>query len=457
MKNKKIIGLEYIFNTLEVITPIGYKKLKKLEFLIDEKEIKKEINATKEVFNFYTVNKECVDKLCHSLMKVRDITTTIKRLKNEYVLDDVELFEIKTFSIVSEELRELIKDRINVVTLDSLNEVIEILDPEGYRIPSFYICDEYSEELKELRKKKSKASEEEKEKLYEIEVELEDKIRRNLTKQLTKYSENLESCINKVAYLDLLIAKAKQIEKLNLCEPELAQETEYKNFFNPEIKEVLEKKGKNYQKIDVKVKRGVNIITGANMSGKTVILKTLALCQYMFQMGFFVPAESARIKPVKKVFLQTGDYQSSLSGLSSYASEMIQLNEALTYSKKEKPCLILLDELARSTNPHEGKAIVKAVIRYLNATDSFTYIATHYNVTKGESVRKLRVKGLIKEKLKEKINHEKIDEYIDYALIEDKEDKIPEEALTIAKLLNIDNELIDIAEKILKKEGLDEE
>ncbi|BBE30422.1 endonuclease MutS2 [Tepiditoga spiralis] len=457
MKNKKIIGLEYIFNTLELITPIGYKKLKKLEFLTDEKEIKKEINATKEVFEFYMKNKKKVSEICHSLMKVRDITTTIKRLKNEYILDDVELFEIKTFSIISEELRELIKNEISIISLDSLNEVVEILDPEGYKIPSFYICDEYSEELKNLRKKKSKASEEEKEKLYEIEVELEDEIREKLTKQLIKYSKNLESCINKIAYLDLLIAKAKQIEKLDLCEPEISEETEYKSFFNPEIKDILEKKGKRYQKINVNVKTGVNIITGANMSGKTVILKTLALCQYMFQMGFFIPAESAKIRPVKKVFLQTGDYQSSLSGLSSYASEMIQLNEALTYSKKEKSCLILLDELARSTNPHEGKAIVKAVIRYLNSNDSLTYIATHYNVTKNENVRKLRVKGLIKEKLNESIDHKRIDEYIDYALIEDEEDKIPEEALTIAKLLNIDNELIDIAEKILKKEGLDEE
>jgi DNA mismatch repair protein MutS2 len=60
--------------------------------------------------------------------------------------------------------------------------------------------------------------------------------------------------------------------------------------FNPEVAEALRLKNKKYQPVDINLTDGPALITGANMGGKTVLLKSVALAQYMFQYGFFVPA-----------------------------------------------------------------------------------------------------------------------------------------------------------------------
>jgi DNA mismatch repair ATPase MutS len=223
--------------------------------------------------------------------------------------------------------------------------------------------------------------------------------------------------------------------------------------FNPEIKNNLEKENEEYQKIDFLCEEGVTLITGANMTGKTVILKTLALIQNMMQYGFYVPAEYASLPITDEIFMLSGDLQSIQSGLSSFAAEILFVNKIYKHSKTNKKSLILMDELARNTNPHEGKAIVKAMISLLKNKNSFSIITSHYEGVNSyeKNIKNYRVKGLKKDKTTEITgSYKHIAKFIDYSLVEFKQgEKIPEEALTIAKILDIDEDIIKKAKYYL--------
>ena len=187
------------------------------------------------------------------------------------------------------------------------------------------------------------------------------------------------------------------------------------------------------------------------MAGKSVILKTVALAQTLFQFGFFVPAIQAEIALVDEVLLCIGDEQCELNGLSSFASEMLRINRIVQDIKAGKNALILIDELARTTNPAEGIAIVNAVLDFLTENEVRSLITSHYRGIQA-SCRKLRVKGIMKEKVKGTLTIHNINEYIDYSLIEDNDTSVPQEAMRIARILGVDENLLDRAEIYLHQE-----
>ncbi|NUU99272.1 DNA mismatch repair protein MutS [Marinitoga sp. 1154] len=447
-----MVELDYLFQKLEIITPLGKDLLKNLKFLIDKDSIECELDKIEETIKKINTEKEKIEKIKHNLMYIKDIKRTIERINSEYILDDIELYEIKYFSIYYEKIRK--EATFSYLKMPDLKEVIKILDPDNTNLPTFYIYDSYSTELKKIRKQRKKANDKEKEKLYIKEMEIENKIREKLTNKLKKYKKALKQALDDIGELDFVIAKSQQAIEYKLARPELSNQICINGLYNPLIKDRL-KNGK-YQPINIKLKNGVTLITGANMTGKTVILRTIALAQSLLQYGFYIPAESAKMKIINKIFLISGDYQSTLNGLSSYAAEMLKLNEILKYIKEKNNAMILLDELARNTNPHEGKLIVKSVIQILNKHNSITLITTHFNNVADKNIRKLRIKGIKKEKLKSNITPENITEIIDYTLIEEDKEIVPEEALTIAKLLKIDEELIKTIEKLKKEETLNE-
>jgi dsDNA-specific endonuclease/ATPase MutS2 len=442
--------INHLLSKLEIITPMAQKRIRNLNFFTKEDEISSELDKIAETIEKIQNEREKIEKINAKLMYIKDISKTLESLKGDFILDDIELYEIKYFSLNYEEIRKIMT--FSYLKQPSLEKVIEILDPDGKKLPTFYIYDSYSEELANIRKKKKTASENEKIELFLKEAEIEEKIRKLLTKKLKKYINSIEQAIKDIEELDFVLAKAKQALENGFTRPEISDHVNYKGLFNPVIKESLEKESKKFQPISIKLYKGVTLITGANMTGKTVLLRTLALSQYLFQYGFYVPAKSAKIKVFKKIFLISGDYQSTLKGLSSYAAEMMKLDEILKYLKEEEQVIILLDELARNTNPHEGKLIVKAVIRILNELNAVSVITTHFNNVADKNIRKLRIRGIKKEKLMSKISPENLTEIIDYSLVEEKEEIVPEEALTIAKLLNIDDKLIEEIDR-LKKEG----
>lgn len=99
------------------------------------------------------VDKIHIDTLLFKLQGLKDIRTTIRNLAGKQVLDDIELFEVKHLAILAGDVAKLLKqhDLDSVVAIPPLDQVINILDPDGMKIATFYIYDSYCEQLKQLR------------------------------------------------------------------------------------------------------------------------------------------------------------------------------------------------------------------------------------------------------------------------------------------------------------------
>ena len=374
--------------------------------------------------------------LQYKLCNLKDINNTISRLATSVVIDDIELYEIKNLALLAADVKSIL-EKISLdktIKIPNLEDVVKILDPDGLRIATFYIYDSYSEELASLRKK-LKEKDVYQEEVYNEVMRIEDEIRAELSEKLRPYSESMVSALKSLADVDINISKSLQMKEMGLCFPTLSSNniSSYKGMFHPEVKHILKNEKREYQSVDIDLSMKPLIIMGANMGGKTIVLKTLAMCQYLLQFGFGIPAESADMMIYDEVFCLTTDEQSINKGLSSFAAEMKNIDAVIKASKQNKKILALIDEPARTTNPTEGTALVSSLVRLLQDKEMSLVIVTHYNI-KTYNNKCLRVKGLVDGKM-------------NYELVETHEGEVPHEALNIAETLGIEPQWIEMAKK----------
>ena len=462
----QVKGFQHLVESMQLQSSLGKRYLLDMPIMYKANEVNEELDFVNRI---YTIlggkNAGLINKIQLKLMQLRDIKGSVKNLKSNSILDDIELFEIKSFALISQEILDIQNEfETTLIDIPNLESMVSILDPEKNRIPSFYIYDAYSKELakarKEIKELKSEIkSDPELDAAKDLELletkadQIETEVRSQICAKLHAFALDLEIALNRVAHLDVIIAKAILADNQSFTRAQITESTtEYKAMFHPQIKGTLALSNRKFQAIDIKLNRSACFITGANMAGKTVILKTLALCQYMLQFGFFVPAQSAKISLVHRVLISVGDDQSEQNGLSSFASEMVKINEMVEASIGKENVLVLVDELARTTNPIEGRAIVNAVAEIFNENETLSVITTHYSGL-NKDCRKLRVKGLDKEFKQGEINKNNINDYMDYSLIEDDASKVPHEALRIAEILGINKQIIEKAKKNLLNKG----
>ena len=375
-----------------------------------------------------------ISTLTNKLCGLKDIRTTIKNLDQGSVLDDIELFEVKHLAILSTDVRKLLQQHgmDDVVAIPDLDKVIDILDPDGMKIATFYIYDSYCAQLKDLRIQMRQRPDQQDDLLLQA-SELEEGVRKDLSSQLHPYAAAIAQAQLALAQIDVNLAKAMQMRRMGLSFPALSQDgtSQYDAMFHPQVKEALAGHGKLFQPVDIAFGHQPTLITGANMGGKTVVLKTLTLCQLLFQFGFGIPAAKARIAVKDEIHFCIGDEQSVEKGLSSFAAEMKKIDAVIKASRENKKILALIDEPARTTNPTEGTALVTALLKVLAGRDMTLVMTTHYDIEPGEA-RCLRVKGFE-------------NGVMDYQLVEVQDGEVPHEALNIAESLGIDNEWISLA------------
>ena len=457
---EEISGLRYMADKLELASGLGRRVLYGMPFMVSAGEVAAELDRVGRMAGFRAGESkaDAVSALMLKLGQVRDIHGTVVNLAAGRTLGDVEFFEVKVFAMTAEALRAIITEAgIGVVGIPELGGVVALLDPDGTGIPHFTVYDAYSptlagvrKKIRKLRQKAGDAADEEKlAGLYAENARLEDGVRVRLSGELAPFAAVLEDAMAAVAHLDILMAKAAQARGMGLCRPEVGEggETAYAGLFNPALREALKEKGKDFQPVDVAIGESPTVITGANMGGKTVLLKTAALAQALCQFGFYVPAESARVAVVDEILTSIGDSQDEMSGLSSFAAEMVRLNGIAAAIKTGKKVIALIDEPARTTNPAEGEAIVNALLDFLAAHRVRALVTSHYGGIRAD-VKKLRVRGFVDDADTSGVTIRNIHDYMDYSLMED-DGKAPREALRIARMLGVDSELLDAAAEYL--------
>jgi dsDNA-specific endonuclease/ATPase MutS2 len=294
-------------------------------------------------------------------------------------------------------------------------------------------------------------------------------IREALSKEVFRFRDILLENCNKIGELDFTLSKAVYARQRRCVRPGLIKEhrIEIEEGRHLVVEEILNQKNKEYRPVSIRLQDGVTCITGANMGGKTVSLKLVGLAAMLAQYGFFVPCASAVVGLSSYIHILIGDSQSIQRGLSSFGSEMEELKEILDQSRDRS--LLLIDEIAGGTNPMEGFALTKSLVNYLKAKPYISLITTHYDgVASGGGVTNMQVRGLADAdftRLEKEIRYanrreriEIIQKYMDYRLYHaENNEEIPKDALNIAKMLGINDEIIKNARSYMKSQTDDTE
>ncbi len=436
------------------------------------------------MINSLKKNKAVYENIQYEFCKVKNIKNTIVRLENKNILDEIELFEIKNFAINVNKIMEYYsKLNLNVdyINFKSLGKVVKLLDPDNLKLTTFRIYEAYSKQLLLIRQNKLNVEKEifsstdieniEKLKKKRLEIVIQEdkevlKIRKALTEELYYYLIDVKENTTNIGKLDLLIAKADLAIKYNAIKPSINEENKiyFKDLVNPNLQRILDSQGKQYIPISIELDKKITIISGANMGGKSVSMKTIALNLYLFQCGFFIFAKEANLCILDFIYLVSDDMQDINKGLSTFGAEIIKLKE-ITKLIKLRDGFIALDEFARGTNPIEGRLLLKSICEYFKQYNSISLISTHLDDINISDVDYYQVIGLrnvnfegLKRQINLKIGTDKssngvkiLQEYMDYRMEKvSKETKVPKDAINICKLLGLDNEIINIANKLSK-------
>ncbi len=232
-----------------------------------------------------------------------------------------------------------------------------------------------TEELKNLENQILGAEEKVVSLEYDAFIEIRDKIAKNV-KRLQKTSEVIAS-------LDVLTSFAEVAEDMNYCMPEVNSygTIDIKKGRHPVIEKILGPGTfvENDTYLDKQENR-LSIITGPNMAGKSTYMRQVALITLMAQVGSFVPAESAKIGVVDKIFTRVGASDDLSMGQSTFMVEMMEVATILKEATNNS--LVILDEIGRGTSTYDGLSIAWAVAEFIANQEKCgakTLFATHYH------------------------------------------------------------------------------
>ena len=337
-----------------------------------------------------------------------DLCSSIKNQIDSYINEDAPAL-LNKGNVINEgvdknldELREILfkgkkyldnmlereKEKTNISSLKiAYNNVfgyyLEVRNLHTEKVPSDWIrkqtlvnAERYiTEELKEYESKIYSAKEE----ISKIEYKLYSQLISSIVPFLSKIQKNASI----IAELDCLNCFADISQRNNYCKPliNVEKSIDIKKGRHPVIEKQMSLENQ-YVPNDIfldKENQQIIMLTGPNMSGKSALLRQTALIVLMAQMGCYVPAESAIIGLVDKIFTRVGASDNISSGESTF---MIEMNEtASILNNLSEDSLILLDEIGRGTSTYDGVSIAWAITEYLHEhpTRAKTLFATHYH------------------------------------------------------------------------------
>lgn len=261
---------------------------------------------------------------------------------------------------------------------------IEVTNSHKDKVPEHFIrkqtlvnAERYiTPELKEIEEKILSAEERSK----TLEYELFEEVRL----YVSEFADDIQQIAFALAELDCVQCFAEVAFKNNYAKPEVrdSEDISIKKGRHPVVEETLPM-GEPFIPNDIELNNSdqqIMIITGPNMAGKSIILRQTGLIVLLAQVGSFVPAESATIGMVDKIFTRVGASDNLAAGESTF---LVEMNEAANILNNATPrSLILLDEVGRGTSTFDGLSIAWSLAEYLHnhaPVAAKTLFATHYH------------------------------------------------------------------------------
>ncbi|MDI6802065.1 MAG: DNA mismatch repair protein MutS [Thermodesulfovibrionales bacterium] len=334
---------------------------------------------------------------------------------------------------------------------------IEITKPNLHLVPDDYIrkqtlanCERFiTPDLKEYETKVLGAED----RLKELEYE----IFQNIVEKIQKHTNQLFDTSMYIALIDFLLSLSTIARRYDYVKPEISDDAliEITEGRHPVIERLfgVRSKGSVIRTLDERFipnsavldcnDNSLLIITGPNMAGKSTYMRQVALIVLMAQIGSFVPAESAKIGIVDRIFTRIGASDYIIKGQSTFMVEMIETANILNNATEKS--LILLDEVGRGTSTFDGISIAWAVAEYLvKGINARILFATHYNELTDLAFNMDGVKNY----------NVVVKEWGDEVIFLRKIEKGPADksyGIQVARLAGLPDEVIDKAKTVLEK------
>jgi len=199
-----------------------------------------------------------------------------------------------------------------------------------------------------------------------------------LLQKLLEHLETMQRIAAALAELDVLTCLAERAESMNLVMPELVDEPrlEIGNGRHPVVEQVIEDA---FVPNDLTMSndRRLLVITGPNMGGKSTYMRQVALITILAHIGSFVPADSAVMGPIDRIFTRIGASDDLAGGQSTFMVEMSETANILNNASRQS--LVLMDEIGRGTSTYDGVSLARACAEYIaREIGAYTLFATHY-------------------------------------------------------------------------------
>ena len=258
---------------------------------------------------------------------------------------------------------------------------IEVSNSFKEQVPESYIRKQtlvnaerfITQELKDLEESILTASE----RVASLEYELFEELRKELTSAVSRITQTAQA----IAGADALASLAAVAVANRYCCPEVDESSviEIHDGRHPVVEQML--KDSLFVPNDTfmgETEQRVDIITGPNMAGKSTYMRQVALIVLMAQIGSFIPASSARIGIVDRIFTRVGASDDLSAGQSTFMEEMTEVAEILRCATSRS--LLILDEIGRGTSTYDGMSIARAVLEHCaRKIKAKTLFATHYH------------------------------------------------------------------------------
>jgi len=438
------IGLTYVLDKLDCATPYGRELAKQLMpySASDLDALLQTHDNMDAILALRTDKATLLDDLRDIMAHFGNIRPLLQTCQNT-PLGEVEMFEVKGFLLTFEHFLPAfaaLNTNLHGINFTPTTAALDLLDPAKKRVAPFYIEDDASPILAEIRsvKRRLPSDSADRTEIAAKEDVEEMRVLAALSRRLAAFVPALLDNINNLAKLDFTIAKAKLAYDLGGCRPSInPRRFALLNMHNPMICDSL---GGNFTKVSLTLDVGTTIITGANMGGKSVAIRTAALNAALCRLGFFVFAEAADIPLFDGICLISEDMQDSRGGLSSFGAEVAALKR-ITEASCEHFLFVALDEPARATNPAEGTAITRSLAAFFAQSGCVCLISSHYDNVAQPGMKHYQVAGL---KADADINTTLTHDWMDYRLIEaNSTTPPPRDALRICEIMGLDAALIE--------------